>query len=105
VLSAAHKPLEANYLREYRKRNLVFFGLFIGYMPGLALIGGGLNRFFGVQKWLGWVALVWLVTWMIAGAWRMDWNCPRCHKKFYRKWWMGNAFALRCVHCRFRPGD
>jgi len=26
-------------------------------------------------------------------------RCPRCNKMFFFKWYWGNGFALKCVHC------
>ena len=89
--------------REYYKRNLVFWGLFAAYIPGLLLIGAPLARVFGLGNEMGIVALAWLAGVAVVGMWRLNFRCPRCNNRFYYKGWYKNTFTTKCVHCGFRP--
>ena len=91
--------------QEYYSRNFIFWGMFVGYIPGVALIGSALERGFGLKGGFGFAALAWMIGWMVVGFWRIYWSCPRCHKRFYFKWWYGNTFTTKCVHCGFRPSE
>ncbi|HEU4714985.1 MAG TPA: hypothetical protein VFS76_25720 [Pyrinomonadaceae bacterium] len=88
--------------REFLKRNLVFWGLFVGFVPGMVLISE-VGRKYGVSEAFGFAGFAWMAAVIVAAIWRMSWKCPRCRKRFYYKWWYGNSFALKCVHCGFRP--
>lgn len=91
--------------REYRKRNLVFFVLFLGWIPFVSLVAIPLGR----QLNSDWLAETMSVSWfcgvIAAAIWRLNWRCPRCDKKFYTKWWYKNAVAMRCVNCSYKPGE
>ncbi len=89
--------------REYIKRNVVFFGAFLGYVPAFVV-------FFKVGNWLGFSPLApvvastgWFLALIVASAWRTGWRCPRCDKRFYYKWWYAHQFSMKCVHCGLRP--
>lgn len=88
--------------REYMKRNLAFWGLFLGFLPGMVLIATVGERF-GLRNAFGFAGIVWFAATIVVAIWRMSWKCPQCKKSFYYKWWYGNSFALKCVHCGFRP--
>lgn len=90
-------------LREYRKRNLVFWGLFLGFLPGVLIIAIPLGRRLNSNQVAGTIIVVWFIAALIAAVWRLSWKCPRCSKSFYSKWWYNNAFTTKCVNCGFRP--
>jgi predicted RNA-binding Zn-ribbon protein involved in translation (DUF1610 family) len=89
-------------VREYYKRNLIFFALFLGYVPGL-LVTSMLARLLHLEKAVGVVSFVWFCSVVIAAVWRTNWPCPNCGNTFYRKWWYRQSLATKCVHCGFRP--
>jgi predicted ABC-type exoprotein transport system permease subunit len=91
--------------REYRKRNLVFWSLFLGFIPVVVFLAVPLGRRLNSEGVAQIVSAVWFMVVVAAGIWRLNWECPRCGKNFYRKWWYKNAFAMRCVNCGYRPGE
>jgi len=92
-------------LIEYRKRNLVFWGLFVLWIPYGVLVVGPLGRYFNSEVLAGTLVTLWFIAIFVAGIWRLNWICPRCNKKFYTKWWYKNTFAMRCVYCGYRRGE
>ncbi len=91
--------------RDYYLRNVIFWGLLAAYIPGVVFLGSLLHGELGVKAGLGYVGLGWMAGLIIVGFWRIFWPCPRCHRRFYFKWWYGNTFTTKCVHCGFRPGS
>jgi len=91
--------------REYQKRNVLFWGLFAGYIPVVVIVGIPLGRVFDFKEMPGLIALAWMLAFGIVGIYRTMWKCPRCHKRFYYKWWYHNAFTRKCLHCGFRPAE
>ena len=89
---------------EYYKRNVAFWGLCAGFIPAVAITSVSFERLFYLQGATGFVVVGWMIAWMAAGFWRITWRCPRCHNRFYFKWWYGRGFTTKCVHCGFRPG-
>jgi hypothetical protein len=92
-------------LYEYRKRNLVFWSLFLGCLPVIWFIAIPLGRWLNSESVAQIVATGWFLAIVATGIWRLDWKCPRCNKNFYRRWWYKNAFAMRCVNCGYKPGE
>jgi len=89
--------------REYYKRNLVFWGLFLGFIPA-AVAAAEVTPVLRLPALFQSVVLTWFFVTLVAAVWRMSWRCPRCSERFYYKWWYGNSFSTKCVHCGFRPG-
>src|SRR5438270_2757829 len=85
---------------EYRKRNRLFWFVFLTYIPAVLLIGLPLSWLFHSKLVAGIVAIMWAVAFMVTGNYRSYWKCPRCHKPFFQKWWYHHAFVERCVHCK-----
>jgi hypothetical protein len=94
-----------NSQREYYLRNAIFWGLFVSYIPGVWIIGSLLQQGLGINAGFGIAAIGFMAGWLVVGIWRISWQCPRCHNRFYFKWWYGNTFTTKCVHCGFRPGS
>jgi hypothetical protein len=92
-------------LQEYRKRNLVFWSLFLGLVPVVVFVAVPLGRWLNSDSVAQIVATAGFMAIVAAGIWRENWKCPRCNQNFYRKWWYKNAFAMRCVNCGYRPGE
>ena len=85
---------------EYRRRNILFWTVWLTYIPGVLLIGVPLSRMFHSNNVVFVVAVIWMVAFVITGNYRSFWKCPRCHKPFFHKWWYHNTFARKCVHCK-----
>lgn len=98
--STPHKGAYTAQWLEYRKRNTLFWLVFLGFMPGVLLIGIPLSRLLNVDNVAGLVAIIWMVAFVITGNYRAFWRCPRCRKPFFHKWWYHNFFARKCVHCK-----
>jgi len=92
-------------IAEYRKRNLIFWGLLLGYIPAVLIIGIPLGQLLKFKEIPGLLALIWMLSFAVASGLASDVEVPRCHNRFYYKWWYHNSFATKCVHCRFRPSN
>src|SRR5689334_22677848 len=92
-------------LREYRTRNIVFWSLFLGWIPVVLFVAVPLGRRLNSDSVSQIVTAGWFMAVIAATIWRLNWACPRCNKNFYRKWWYNNALTMRCVNCGYRPGD
>ena len=90
-------------LREYRKRNVVFWVLFLGWVPVIMLVAIPLGRMLNSNVVTETLITAWFMGVVAATIWRLRWECPRCSKPFYTKWYH-NAFATKCVYCGYRPG-
>jgi hypothetical protein len=86
--------------RDYRKRRRLFWIVWLTYIPGVIAIALPLQYLFASETPIYFVALGWMAAFFLSG-WRLgSWPCPRCGKWFFAKWWYGNLFARRCVHCK-----
>ena len=94
---------EKTAAREYYKRNIVFWGLFLSYVPLMIFILIPLVRTFNSRNAAGMLAMFFFAGVGAAAIWRNNWRCPRCGERFYRKWLYTNSFSTKCVHCGFRP--
>ena len=91
--------------REYYKRNIVAWGLFFGIIPGVQILSYPFVRFLNLPNARQFIGLLWFVAVAAALVWHSTWKCPRCRKTFYHKWWYGNDFSTKCLHCGLRPGE
>lgn len=89
--------------REFQKRNYVFFGLFFGAFVVIPALSYVLVKRFGIESAPPFIVMTWMLAWVAAGIWRTSWKCPRCHELFFHKWWYGDGFITRCLHCYLRP--
>jgi ribosomal protein S27AE len=95
---------------EYQRRARWLWIAFLGYVPGVAIVGFPLNALFdtlGLGTVCGVKGLPFYVVaggWMVAFAvlsWRkIAFRCPRCGDSFFATWLFHNDFALHCVHCK-----
>ena len=92
-------------LQEYRKRNILFWVLFLGFIPAAVFVALPLGRLLNSNGVAEVLIAGWFMGVVAAAIWRLNWTCPRCNKNFYRRWWYKNAFAIRCVNCGYRPGE
>jgi len=88
--------------REYLKRTVVLVGVFLGFVPGVLLVST-FGKFIGFPELGGIAGIAGMLAFVGSILWHNNWRCPRCKKTFFWKWWRGNAFASKCVHCRFSP--
>ena len=100
----AHPDYTAAW-RDYRKRRLVFWAVFLGYIPGVLVlfvgIGLPISALIGIKPdyFFYPIAGSWMLAFMIAGLRTGLFRCPRCGKWFFATWWYRNPFAGKCVHC------
>ena len=90
-------------LRDYRRRNLIFWGLFLSFIPATLLIAAPLGRMFNSNLTAELIATAWFAGIAAAAIWRLNFECPRCGEKFYSKNWYKQPLTRKCVHCEFRP--
>ena len=90
-------------LQKYRRRNFIFWGLFLSLFPGFVFLAPSLARLLNSNAAGSMIMTVWFIAAFVAGIWRGNYQCPRCSKRFYYKWWYKDAFTTKCVHCGFRP--
>ena len=90
---------------EYRKSNLVFWVLFLSYVPGILFVAGPLGRVLNSETTSQLIAASWFAGIVAAALWRLNYVCPHCGERFYYRWWYKSAFAVRCVNCGLRPAE
>jgi hypothetical protein len=90
---------------DLKRRQLISWAMFLGYVPGVfaivfgvelplaALTGIELDYFFYP------VAFSWMALAVIAGWRKATFRCPHCHRWFFATWWYQLPFARKCVHC------
>ncbi len=99
------QPDYAAAWREFRKRRLIFWAIFLGYIPGVLIIwiaiGLPVSALTGIKPdyFFYPIALCWLFMFLIASLRVGLFRCPRCHKWFFATWWYHNPFARKCAHC------
>lgn len=98
--NTVQKGLYTQQWLEYRKRDTLFWIIFLGFLPGVGLIGIPLSRLLGLEELAMVVAGIWIFAFAIAANYRAFWRCPRCRKPFFHKWWYNNFFATKCLHCK-----
>jgi hypothetical protein len=85
--------------QDYRRRSRLGLLLFLGYVPGVALLGLPLTLLFSSGIPILVVAGAWMLALSVIGNRGLAWRCPRCGEHFFRGSWYYNSFARRCVHC------
>ena len=98
MMSAGRRlhPAWANY----RRRRLVAFLLFVGYLPAVLAIAIPLKRVTGSDEWMAAVAFCWMAAWGFSIIRLGSFRCPRCGKGFHVSGMFGNPLARNCLHCR-----
>jgi len=82
-----------------RRREQVGIGLWLGYIPGVIVLGRPLSRALGSEiAYLG-VALAWMASCLLVVFWTGSFRCPRCGNPFYQWWWYQGSYARKCAHC------
>jgi hypothetical protein len=92
--------------RRYRRVSWAFWILFVFFLPGMAAI----NRAFGSAGGGAPVLIAapaWMIAFSVIGYQKSNFRCPRCGELFFRKFddrawrkvWVYNPFARRCMHC------
>jgi hypothetical protein len=98
----ADNPRYAETWRQFRKWRLIFWCMWLGYIPAMiamvmlwSLVFPRRDDSFAPFVFFGGWALLWL------GAAHRAWGirCPRCGNRFFVKWYH-NQFARRCLHCK-----
>ena len=90
--------------REFRKRNYIFLGVFVGAIPAISVLSW-LLRLFGFERVSTSIFVPLMIVWVGVCIWRTYWTCPRCHNNFFRKWWGTDVISMHCLHCGLRPND
>ena len=87
--------------RSLKRRRLTTAVLFLGYLPGVALIAVSAREVESVAKT---TALIWIGLFGAATGWLSLFRCPRCNKLFASSWTLQNPFTRRCLHCGLPVG-
>ena len=83
----------------WRRAQLIGWVLWLGYIPGVLVLGRPLSRALGSEiAYLG-VALAWMAVCLLFNFWTGSFRCPRCGNRFYRQWWYQGSYARKCTHC------
>ena len=94
----------AGYSRQWRDlriRTWLFVGMFLLFIPAMALATSGLGR---ISPDLGdslvfWFFGGWAVATIILGFYQISFRCPRCGGVFGSEDLWTNQFARKCLHC------
>jgi len=88
---------------EYRRNRRLFLYSWLGFVPGVFVIGLVLTRLFRSELPSYVVAFSWLSIGAIAWLRMTVFSCPGCGRPFfYTSWHFHNPFATHCVHCGLR---
>lgn len=101
---SAHPDYSAAW-HDYRRRRLVFWILFLGFVPGVWGIFWGIGRPLSAMSGIKPdyffypIAGAWMLAFVIASIRLGLFACPRCRNWFFSTWWSRNPDAKTCVHC------
>lgn len=87
---------------EYRRRRRWFFIVFLTYVPGVGVIGYSLSALVGSDIAFPVVAGFWMLAFAVAAVRMSSFPCPKCHRPFFHRLWVGNPLAEECIHCGFQ---
>src|SRR3954453_10491004 len=85
-----------------RLRRLLFWSLFITYLPASFALGLGLQLVTDSERAFPITAGVWVAAMMVTGWSLALWKCPRCSHRFGLRGLYGNLFTRKCLHCGLR---
>jgi Zn ribbon nucleic-acid-binding protein len=97
--------------QRYRKLRLLFFLIWVGYIPVVYLFSLLVSNVLGVSSTVPIFVFagLWMLLFAITGFRLSAWRCPRCGKWFAATWWYNKSlFARKCVHCglpKFASGE
>ena len=105
------KPDYSAAWRDLRKRRLLVWALFLGFIPGVvalcflvdAFLPGTIGNKQGESVCMG-IGALWMLAFFIAAMRASFFRCPRCHGTFLMTWYFANPLASRCLHCGLRSG-
>src|SRR4051812_17999005 len=83
---------------EHRRRDRWVWAAFLGYIPGVMLLGTLLGMVFGTEMYLV-TAIAWMIVASIVNLRAATFRCPRCGEQFYSRGLFHNGFTRRCLHC------
>ena len=92
------KPYSDAWLR-FRKVDRLSWGLFIGYLPALAIIGWTLDWLFSSEWPFAVVAITWFIALGVVDRKASSFKCPRCGKYFFSRRFYFNGFTKKCLNC------
>lgn len=82
-------------LSQIRRRRYMMWFWFFSYIPAALLV-----TMKGPETSVPFVALLWLTSYLVAGALAATTRCPRCHRRFCsdgRRW---SFYTQRCLNCQ-----
>lgn len=92
---------------DHRRARALGWALFWLFAAGVG--GGMLCEFLKDKGWMerGPADVLWLAVFVLPAMVNLivahlrwtSWPCPRCGRPFRAKWFYGNAFTSRCLHC------
>jgi len=84
---------------DYRRRNRIVIALFLGFIPGVLILGFPLTKLLKSEIPFYAVALTWMA--MTAGAWirLILFRCPRCRERFMMNKYFVVASGRKCPYC------
>jgi hypothetical protein len=92
----------AEQWNEYRKRRLMFWSVWLGGTPLIAVVGILLSRLLpgnlADPMFLA-IAGAWMLAFAAAGIRVTYWRCPRCRRYFSQRGMFVNQLGRRCQHC------
>ena len=97
-----HETIRRNL--KARRTALIFFGsaFFSAFLLGFICLPiqqshPSLLLFVGILLPLCFITVVSSMAYLL-----VMYKCPQCGKPFASKWWYGNAFTTKCLHCGVR---
>jgi len=88
-----------NQWEEYRKLSKQFLWAWIGYLPGMAVIGISISRFIETETPVIIIAVIWLCVCAVTAVRLGLWKCPKCGNRFALKGLYRNSATDKCLHC------
>jgi hypothetical protein len=88
----------AEQWQRYRYWVRMFWGLFLGWLPFGAVLGG-VALLVQSDALVYPLLFAYAVAWVASGIVASNFRCPRCGKTFFWSLRYRNPFARQCVHC------